>query len=169
MSTISDLQVLKNTLINDPSTAEGAQSSIDPTLVEAAIIQTALNGSSGGGGTSPSAADIGTAVDAALKATPQPVTVPLVASASIGLVTTTPPGSSYTVLPAGACTEVLITNLDITAVDLEIRRGGSGLALLLPFGTSMLLEGLVNSSDLQVRRADLSSTPTQVRFERRTR
>ncbi len=126
-------------------------------------------GGAAGGGSGPSASDIGTAVDAALKATPQPVTPSPVTNASIGIITTASPGSSYTSLPAGACTEVLLLNLDIAAVDLEIRRGGAGLALLLPFGTSMLLEGLVNSSDLQIRRADLSDTPAQVRFERRTR
>lgn len=123
-------------------------------------------GGDGGGG--PSASEIGTAVDAALKASPQPVTPSPVTSASIGIVTT-PPDSSYTSLPAGACTEVLLTNLDIEAVDLEIRRGGAGLALLLPFGSSMLLEGLANSSDIQIRRADLSAAPAQLRFERRTR
>lgn len=90
-------------------------------------------------------------------------------SASFGSVLTSVVGANYVPLTAGACTEVLLLNLDASAVDLEIRRGATGTAIILPFGTSILLEAITDSFDIQVRRADVSSIPAPIRFERRTR
>jgi hypothetical protein len=118
-----------------------------------------------GGGSSLTQAEVSAAINAAtlsqvgVKAT----------SASIDAIATSTTGNNYVTLPAGACTEILLSNLDPSAVDIEYRRGGAGSAMLLPFGTSVLIEAISNSSGISIRRADLSNTAVTLRFERRTR
>lgn len=90
-------------------------------------------------------------------------------AASFGFVQTAVAGTNFVPLTTGACTEVMLLNLEPSAVDIEVRRGATGDTVLLPFGTSMLLEAITNSFDIQVRRADTQNTQVLVRFERRTR
>jgi hypothetical protein len=90
-------------------------------------------------------------------------------AASFDAIATSATGATFVSLTAGTCTEVAILNVATTAVDLEVRRGGAGQTVTLPFGSSQLFEAITNSSDIQIRRLDQSNTSVTVKFERRTR
>lgn len=67
-------------------------------------------------------------------------------------------GTTYNAFASQACTALDVVNTHPLAVDLEIRRGGSGSTLIIPAGSSRLFVGITNASDLQVRRQDTSNT-----------
>lgn len=67
-------------------------------------------------------------------------------------------GSTYNAFSSQACECLDIVNTQPAAVDLEVRRGGSGNTIIVPAGSSRLFVGITNASDLQVRRLDQSST-----------
>jgi hypothetical protein len=67
-------------------------------------------------------------------------------------------GATYTAFASQACEQLDIVNTQSGAVDLEVRRGGSGYTIIVPGGSSRMFIGLANASDLQVRRADQSNT-----------
>ena len=71
-------------------------------------------------------------------------------------------GATYNAFASQACEQLDIVNTAPTAVDLEVRRGGSGNTIIVPAGSSRMFVGLSNASDLQVRRLDQSNT--QVTF-----
>jgi hypothetical protein len=71
-------------------------------------------------------------------------------------------GSTYNAFASQACTMLDIVNTAPAAVDLEVRRGGSGNTITVPAGSSRMFIGIANASDLQVRRLDQSNT--QVTF-----
>ncbi|HRP29361.1 MAG TPA: hypothetical protein PLG77_13105 [Burkholderiaceae bacterium] len=67
-------------------------------------------------------------------------------------------GSTFNAFASQACTSLQIDNTAPTAVDLEIRRGGSGPTICVPAGSARMFVGLNNASDLQARRWDQSNT-----------
>ena len=71
-------------------------------------------------------------------------------------------GTTYNAFASQACEQLDIVNTAPSAVDLEVRRGGSGNTIIVPGGSSRMFVGLSNASDLQVRRQDTSNT--QVTF-----
>lgn len=99
---------------------------------------------------------------------------PKAGSASLSVVEATPTtvtivslqtnatGSTYNAFGSQACECLDIVNTQPGAVDLEVRRGGSGYTIVVPAGSSRMFVGLSNASDLQVRRLDQSNT--QVTF-----
>ena len=99
---------------------------------------------------------------------------PKAGSASLSVVESTPgtvtivslqtnaTGSTYNAFGSQACEMLDIVNTQPAAVDLEVRRGGSGYTIVVPAGSSRMFVGLSNASGLQVRRLDQSNT--QVTF-----
>lgn len=71
-------------------------------------------------------------------------------------------GATYNAFGSQACTMLDVVNTAPAAVDLEVRRGGSGNTITVPAGSSRMFVGITNASDLQVRRLDQSNT--QVTF-----
>ncbi len=71
-------------------------------------------------------------------------------------------GTTYNAFGSQACECVDIVNTQPAAVDLEVRRGGSGNTIVVPAGSSRMFVGLSNASGLEVRRLDQSNT--QVTF-----
>lgn len=67
-------------------------------------------------------------------------------------------GTTYNAFGSQACEMLDIVNTAPAAVDLEVRRGGSGNTICVPAGSSRMFVGLANASDLQVRRLDTSNT-----------
>lgn len=76
--------------------------------------------------------------------------------------TTSATGTTYTAFGSQACEQLDIVNTAVAAVDIEVRRGGSGYTIVVPAGSSRMFVGIANASDLQVRRLDQSNT--QVTF-----
>lgn len=85
-----------------------------------------------------------------VEATPSAVT--------IVALTTSATGATYTAFASQACEQLDLVNTAPAAVDLEIRRGGSGNTIIVPAGSSRMFVGLSNANDLQVRRFDQSNT-----------
>lgn len=71
-------------------------------------------------------------------------------------------GATFVAFASQACEQLDVVNTHPTAVDLEVRRGGSGNTIIVPAGSSRMFVGLSNASGLQVRRLDQSNT--QVTF-----
>jgi hypothetical protein len=90
-------------------------------------------------------------------------------AANIGSVTTSATGATFVVLASGACTEVVLNNTALTAVDIEYQRGGAGAAMLVPSGSIAVVEAITNTSEIGVRRSDVSNTQVTFGFERKTR
>ena len=85
-----------------------------------------------------------------VEATPSAVT--------IVALTTSATGATFVAFGSQACEQLDLVNTAPAAVDLEIRRGGSGNTIIVPAGSSRMFVGLSNASDLQVRRFDQSNT-----------
>lgn len=79
--------------------------------------------------------------------------------------TTSATGTTFVAFPTQACEELDIVNAEPGAVDIEIRRGGSGETLCIPAGTTRLVRSITDASDIQARRSDLSDTPAVVKAE----
>ena len=90
-------------------------------------------------------------------------------SISIDSTTTSTTGSSFVALTAGACTEIVLNNAEATAVDIRYQRGGTGESMLVPAGAIAVIEGITNSSNIGIRRADQSNAQVTISFERKTR
>lgn len=85
--------------------------------------------------------------------------------ATILKLTTSATGTTFVAFPSQACERLDIVNAEPDAVDLQIRRGGSGETLCIPAGTTRMVEAIADASDIQVRRYDLSDTPIEVKAE----
>jgi hypothetical protein len=85
-----------------------------------------------------------------VEATPTTVTI-------VGLQTNAT-GTTFNAFGSQACQMLDIVNTAPAAVDLEVRRGGSGNTIVVPAGSSRMFVGLANASDLQVRRLDQSNS-----------
>jgi len=90
-------------------------------------------------------------------------------SISIDSVVTSTTGANFVTLAAGACTEIVLNNAESSAVDIRYQRGGGGDSMLIPAGAIAVIEGLTNSSNVGIRRADQSNTQVTISFERKTR
>lgn len=71
-------------------------------------------------------------------------------------VTTSATGSGWTALPDLACDAVLLLNN--TGADLEVRRGGAGVAVPVLDSSGLEFESIANANELQVRRLDQSTS-----------
>lgn len=78
-------------------------------------------------------------------------------AATIISATTSATGATYVQLPNAAARMVDIINTALGAVDLEVRRGGSGGTIIVTSGGSRMFVGLTNAAELQVRRRDLAN------------
>lgn len=133
------------------------------------------------------AGDIGTAVNSALKATPQSISVaslPLPAGAatestlatvrdrlrvsdySVGSTTTSATGTQYVALESGASTAITIRNRGGTTI--EVRRVGGTNTLRVEDREDLPLPVLANSNEWEIRRSDTSNTQVSIRFLRYT-
>jgi hypothetical protein len=90
-------------------------------------------------------------------------------AASIDSVTTNSVGATFTLLPAGACTELVLNNAALSAVDIEYQRGGAGASMIVPSGAIAVIEAITNSSGIGVRRVDRSDVQVTLVFERKSR
>lgn len=71
-------------------------------------------------------------------------------------VITSAAGSGWATLPDVVCDKVLLVNN--TGADLEVRRGGAGVAAPVLDSSGLEFESLANANELQVRRVDQSTT-----------
>lgn len=76
--------------------------------------------------------------------------------------TTNATGATFVAFGSQACEQLDLVNTAPAAVDLEVRRGGTGNTITVPAGSSRMFVGLANASDLQARRLDQSNV--QVTF-----
>lgn len=74
-------------------------------------------------------------------------------------------GATFNAFASQACEQLDIVNTAPAAVDLEVRRGGSGNTIIVPAGSSRMFVGLSNASGLQVRRLDQSNTQVTITAE----
>ena len=63
-------------------------------------------------------------------------------------------------LPAAACNAIRVVNTASGAVDIEYRRGGSGVAIPIPAGAEFPIIGLTNASQIDLRRVSGSGSGT---------
>lgn len=87
-------------------------------------------------------------------------------SVSHGSVQTSATGSSYVVLASAAASQVTLINT--TGKDLEVRRGGAGVALPVPDGSYWTFRGVANANELGVRRIDQSNVQLTAVYELET-
>ena len=74
-------------------------------------------------------------------------------------------GASFVALASASCNVVRIVNAWPGAVDIEVRRGGTGVTIPVPGGAERAFDGVTNASDLQVRRIDQSNTQVTIYCE----
>lgn len=72
-------------------------------------------------------------------------------------------GTAFATLATVTCSMVDIINT--TGVDLEVRRGGAGLTLVIQAGQSRMIQGITNANQIQLRRVDLVATTVIVPAE----
>lgn len=75
-------------------------------------------------------------------------------------ITTAATGANFTTLPAQPCKQVTVVNN--TPVTLEVQQDAAGDAFPVLPGTSFTFFGLVNASEIGIRRFDQSNTPVTV-------
>lgn len=71
--------------------------------------------------------------------------------------------AAYGVFTAAACARMDIVNN--TGVTIEYRRDGAGATMRIPDGSSRLIEGITNASQIGIRRTDQSATQVTVDAE----
>lgn len=71
-------------------------------------------------------------------------------------VTTSATGANWVTLPTLACDSVVLINN--TGADLEVRRGGAGVAVPVLDSCGLEFESLTNANELSIRRVDQSNT-----------
>jgi len=96
-------------------------------------------------------------------ANPMPSSVPGAVSATIMSLTTAATGSNYTAFSSQACNSLDIVNT--SSVSIEYRRGGAGNTMTILSGSSRLVVGITNASDISVRRVDQSNTQITIPAE----
>ena len=79
-----------------------------------------------------------------------------IASAVHATVQTSASGATWVTLGAAACD--LVTLINNTGTDLEVRRGGAGVGIPVLDGNAWPFRGLTDASNLSVRRLDQSNT-----------
>jgi hypothetical protein len=96
-------------------------------------------------------------------ANPMPSSVPGAVSATIMSLTTAATGSNFTAFSSQACNSLDIVNT--SSVSIEYRRGGAGNTMTILSGSSRLVVGITNASDISVRRVDQSNTQITIPAE----
>lgn len=91
-------------------------------------------------------------------------------SSSVPVVTitskqTSATGATFVQFPFLLCNTLDIVNTHPSAVDIEVRRGGSGYTIIVPAGSSRAFEGLTSADELQIRRFDQSNTQVTITAE----
>lgn len=86
--------------------------------------------------------------------------VPMMSMAGHISVTTANPGSTWTPFTAQTCKQLTVSNQ--TGTTLEFRQGSRGVGFPVPTGAFYTFFGLVDASDLEVRRTDVSNTQVSV-------
>lgn len=87
-----------------------------------------------------------------------------VAALSTGSTQTANPGTNWTALAAGACSQITLQNL--TGVTISYRLGGGGAEFDLPTNAAAVLPCLANSNEWQIRRRDTSNAQVTIQFLR---
>jgi hypothetical protein len=92
---------------------------------------------------------------------------PLVASTSVRTVQTPATGSNWAAFASHTCSALDIINQSAeasnVAVPLRVRLGGAGDWFPLPAGSSYMVTGITNASQVEVQRNDLENTQVTVR------
>lgn len=88
-------------------------------------------------------------------------TVPTTLTAGNATIATNASGATFNPLPSHLAKECTVINTTGTAIDI---RYGTGTAISLPIGAGFTFKGITNTSQLQVRRTDVSNTPVTLPF-----
>lgn len=96
-------------------------------------------------------------------ANPMPASVPNAKSVTIMSLTTAATGSTYTAFGSQACNSLDIVNTSSVAI--EYRRGATGNAMTILSGSSRLIVGITDASQIDVRRVDQSNTQITIPAE----
>lgn len=75
-------------------------------------------------------------------------------------VTTAATGTNYTAFASQAC--LLLDIVNTSGTDIEVTRGGTGVAIRMPNNSARMFGAITNASQLSVRRADTSNTQVAV-------
>jgi hypothetical protein len=75
-------------------------------------------------------------------------------------VTTAATGTNYTAFASQAC--LLLDIVNTSGTDIEVTRGGTGVAIRVPNNSARMFGAITNASQLSVRRADTSNTQVAV-------
>jgi hypothetical protein len=94
---------------------------------------------------------------------PLPVSVPNATSVVIMSVTTAATGTNFTAFSSQACNMIDINNTSSVAI--EYRRNGAGNTMTILSGSSRLVNGISNASDISIRRVDTSNTQITISAE----
>ncbi len=74
--------------------------------------------------------------------------------------TTAATGTNYTAFASQAC--LLLDVVNTTGTDIEVTRGGTGVAIRVPNNSARLFGAITNASQISVRRVDTSNTQVAV-------
>ncbi len=77
-------------------------------------------------------------------------------------------GAAFAALTDTACGEVELINTRPGAVDIEVRRGGSGGTVCVPAGGSQAFPVVANANELQIKRWDAVATNVTISAEVRS-
>ena len=86
--------------------------------------------------------------------------VPLMTSGGNLSVTTNETGTTFNAFSSQICKQLNISNQ--TGVTIEVRQGGTGVALQIPTGAFYTFFGITNANQLGIRRNDTSNTQVTV-------
>lgn len=92
---------------------------------------------------------------------PTPNVVPQMINGGNISVQTNATGATYNAYATQLCSQLTIVNDTGTA--LEVRQGGAGVAIPIASGGSFTFFGIINASQLGVRRVDTSNTQVTVK------
>jgi hypothetical protein len=86
--------------------------------------------------------------------------LPITTSETHVSVTTAATGTNYTAFASQAC--LLLDIVNTTGTDIEVTRGGTGVAIRVPNNSARMFGAITNASQLSVRRVDTSNTQVAV-------
>ena len=88
---------------------------------------------------------------------------PKYTTVTITNVTTSTTGTAFTAFASLACEILEVVN--DTGTDLEYRRGGTGLSMIIPTGQTRQILGITNANQISFKRKDSANTQVIVRAE----
>jgi hypothetical protein len=98
-----------------------------------------------------------------LKDITQAIYAPKYTTVTITNLTTDAVGINWTAFGSLACEILEVVN--DTGTDLEYRRGGAGLTMIIPAGQTRQIRGITNANTISFKRKDSSNTQVTVRAE----